>query len=271
MSSQPHQSDTRILDRRTLRQDHRALVALLAQGMSVLDVGCGTGAITRDIARAVGADGQVIGLDRDRGLIERANGQASAPNLRFAVGDATTLEADERFDVVTAARTLQWIADPREAILRMARALKPGGRLVVLDYNHALNTWDPAPPREFAEFYSRFLSWRAAQGWDNEMGNRCKALFDAAGLDDVRCESQDETTVRGADDFDQRTELWSQVIVNLGPTLEEAGVADASLLASARRTYGAWRTTTLERHFLSMTVTTGIATACPKADGANRS
>ena len=47
----------------------------------------------------------------------------------------------------------------------MARAAKPGGLLVALDYNHALNDWHPDPPPAFAEYYRRFLSWREGNGW----------------------------------------------------------------------------------------------------------
>src|SRR5262245_15279873 len=136
MSNQQHQTDPRILDRRTLRSDHRCLSEFLSPGMAVLDVGCGTGASTRGIAEAVAPNGVVVGVDRDRGLIERAQVHcALLPNLRFEEGDATRLGYEGRFDVVTAARTLQWIDDPRAALRRMKLAAKPGGLLVVLDYN----------------------------------------------------------------------------------------------------------------------------------------
>src|SRR5215471_9919935 len=84
MSVQQHQSDPRILDRRTLHKNHRCLAAVLASGMSVLDVGCGTGAITKGIAEAVGPTGRVVGIDRDPGLIARARAHCRLlPNLSF--------------------------------------------------------------------------------------------------------------------------------------------------------------------------------------------
>jgi ubiquinone/menaquinone biosynthesis C-methylase UbiE len=251
--SQQHQSDTRILDRRSLWQDHRRLAELLAPGMSVLDVGCGTGAITKGIAEAVGPAGTVLGVDRDGALIERAQAHCAAlPNLRFEEADASALEFDARFDVVTAARSLQWIADRATAIRRMARAARPGGLLVILDYNHTLNAWDPAPPPEFTAFYRSFLSWRAANGWDNEIANHCPALLEQAGLEEVRSFVEDQTAVRGAEDFEERTALWTQVIDNLGPTLQRAGACDAPLVDAARNAYEAWRKTELVRQTLSM-------------------
>jgi ubiquinone/menaquinone biosynthesis C-methylase UbiE len=256
MGSQQHQSDPRILDRRSLWNDHRCLAGLLSSGMSVLDVGCGTGAITKGIAEAVGPAGAVIGVDRDRGLIERARAHcASLPNLGFEEGDATSLDYEPRFDVVTAARTLQWIADPKAALRRMTRAAKPGGLLVVLDYNHVLNAWQPAPPAEFAAFYSGFLSWRVSNGWDNELANHCSALFEEVGLREIRSYVQDETSVKGDEDFDEKTALWVEVIDNIGPALQSAQVCDAQLLGAARRSYDAWRKTDLVRHSLSMKAT----------------
>jgi SAM-dependent methyltransferase len=226
--------------------------------MSVLDVGCGTGAITRGIAEAVGPTGAVVGVDRDRRLINLARLQsASLPNLRFEEGEATLIEYEARFDVVTAARTLQWIADPRAALQRMKRAGKPGGLLVVLDYNHALNAWQPSPPTQFAEFYSVFLAWRESNGWDNEMANHCPGLFDEVGLHEIRSDVQDEISVKGDEDFDERTELWTEVIDNIGPTLQRAQVCEAPLLEAARRSYDTWRKVDLLRHTLSMRATVG--------------
>ena len=61
-----------ILDRRSLARDHRRLAAMLRPGQRVLDVGCGTGAITRGIVEAVGPGGRVLGVDANRELIDAA-------------------------------------------------------------------------------------------------------------------------------------------------------------------------------------------------------
>ena len=74
MSDQQHQSDPGILDRRNLWRDHRVLAARLSPGLSVLDVGCGTGAITKGIAEAVGPGCLVVGVDRDPAHVDRAGG-----------------------------------------------------------------------------------------------------------------------------------------------------------------------------------------------------
>ena len=256
MTGQQHQSDSQVLDRRSLWSDHRCLPALLSPGMSVLDVGCGTGAITKGIADVVGPGGVVVGVDRDRGLIERAHVHcASRPHLRFEEGDATSLNYGAEFDVVTAARTLQWIADSRSALRRMMRAAKPGGMLVVLDYNHVLNMWQPEPPAEFAAFYSMCLTWRESNGWDNEMANHCPALLEELGLHEIRTNVQDETSLVTDDDFDVRTALWIEVIDKIGPLLQGAQLCEARFLEAARRSYDEWRQTDLLRQTLSLKTT----------------
>src|SRR5215510_8498890 len=111
MCKQSHRSDPRILNRRTLQRDHPYLARVLRAGMDILDVGCGTGAITADIARAVGPDGMALGIDRDdANLAVAAQQYGGIGNLRFEVADILTPgdRFDNRFDIVTAARAIQW-------------------------------------------------------------------------------------------------------------------------------------------------------------------
>src|SRR5437868_7806773 len=106
MSEQSHRSDPRVLNRRTLEKDHRRLADLLRSGMSVLDIGCGTGAITAGIATAVSPTGNVVGVDRDQSLLEIAKqDHQSIRNLRFETADALSLPFERAFDIVTAAST----------------------------------------------------------------------------------------------------------------------------------------------------------------------
>lgn len=208
-----HKANPKILNRRSLQSDHRILADLLRPGMSVLDVGCGTGAITVGIAKTVGPDARVVGLDLDAELQSIA---AQADNLTYLQGDATDFQLPEQFDVVTAARTLQWIAQPERAIASMVQACKPGGMLVVLDYNFFGNTWDPAPPASTLRFYGDFLSWREANGWDNAMGQHLPDLLKAAGLINVQSYAQEEVTRRGDADFPLRSQLWLDAMHTMG-------------------------------------------------------
>jgi SAM-dependent methyltransferase len=235
-------------------------VELLRPGLSVLDIGCGGGAITTGIAEAVGPDGHVVGIDRDATLLDVARSEhGRVPNLRFLCEDVTTSAFFAEFDIVTAARTLQWIAQPALALLKMKQAVKPGGAIVVLDYNHAANSWSPDPPRSFQEFYGAFLAWREANGWDNEMADHLPELFRSAGLGDVQTHIQDELAQRGEPDFAQRSALWSEVIESLGDRIAAAGFCTELQWKEALRFFQQWRKTELMKQVLVMRTVTGMA------------
>lgn len=255
---QSHRSDPRILNRRTLENDHRYLAKLLRPGLSVLDVGCGTGAITAGIAEAVGPRGFVIGVDRDEANLELARSEHPAvPNLRLEHADATTLTFEAQFDIVTAARTFQWVSDPALAISRMKAALKPSGRLVVLDYNLAANKWEPDPPAEFRDFYAAFLAWQKANLWDNYMADHIPELFQSAGLIEIENHVQDEIAERGCPHFDQHANLWFWVIETIGERIVEAGSLNRSQLQAAAECYEPWTQTELMKQALRMRTVVG--------------
>jgi SAM-dependent methyltransferase len=151
--------------------------------------------------------------------------------MRFEQGDATVPLHEAEFDIVTAARTLQWIARPERAVEAMARAAKPGGTVVVLDYNHTQHTWDPAPPAEFRSFFEALLKWRRENGWVNDIGDRLPELFAAAGLTNIEISAQDETG---------NARMWSEAIDNVGPQLIGGGYRSQAELVAARDAYETW-------------------------------
>ena len=209
-------------------------------GMCVLDVGCGTGAITADIARALGPDGMALGIDRDEAHVAGAARQyAGLENLDFQTADILALDEEfhNRFDIVTAARTVQWISEPQRAIRNMKNAAKSGGRVIVLDYNLDETLWEPAPPVDFLSFYQAFLDWRDANHWDNQMGLHLTDLFRSEGLVDVANHPSDELVRRGDPDFvdTYSSGIWLYVIQTLGPNLVEAGFLERAWATSRRR------------------------------------
>ena len=105
----------------------KAVAELLAAkpGEHILDIGCGTGALTADIA-AAGAE--VLGVDRSAEMIAEA--REKFPSLRFAVCDARTLPFANEFDAVFSNAALHWIPEAQQAVEGVVRALRPGGRLV---------------------------------------------------------------------------------------------------------------------------------------------
>jgi SAM-dependent methyltransferase len=252
MSIQTHRSDPQVLNRRTLEVDHRVLAGVLRPGMSVLDVGCGTGAITAGIARLTGT---ALGMDRDDSLLAIARrDHADIPGLTFEQHDAVSMEFPPRFDAVTAARALQWISDPGAALGRMAKAAKAGGLVVVLDYNHGRNQWEPDAPAAFVRFYEAFLAWRAANQWDNEMADHLPVLFTAAGLTQIGVFPSDEAARRGS----PAAEVWAHVITSVGTQIVVAGFLTEDERLQAAHAYREYLDSSLERQTLSMATVTGV-------------
>ena len=248
-----------ILDVRTLETSHRRLAEMLKPGMSVLDVGCGGGTITRDIAHAVGVHGRVVGVDIDEALIAHGRAQhGREPALHFVRGDIHALPLMPAFDVATAARVLQWLARPLAAVEAMRDATKPGGAVVVLDYDHEQLQWLPAPPPSVSRFYAAFLRWRAEAGMDNAIARRLPAHFEAAGLVNIRVTPQHERTVRGDVDFPVRIGIWAAVAATRGAQMVSDGVLTETERAIAEADYRAWIQSEAESQTLHLLSVEGV-------------
>ena len=252
---------SRILDSRSLASAHRHLAGILRPGQRVLDVGCGTGAITRHIAEAVAPCGFVAGMDSNARLIQEARRRhLEIANLRFAMADILDLPCAGAFDIVTAARVLQWLAEPQRALQAMCQAARPGGRVVVLDYNHEKVRWVPAPPVSVQRFYMAFLNWRAEAGMDNAMADHLVPMFRAAGLTNIRETPQHESATRGEPGFAARIGLWAEVIATRGFQMVTDGVIREDQRATAEAQYRDWALSEAESHTLHLLAVEGVLT-----------
>lgn len=224
--------------------------------MSVLDAGCGTGAITAGIAKAVAPAGRVVGIDRDESLLQLARQEhLDIGNLTFETQDVLSLTYKNAFDIVTSARALQWVGDPAAALARMTGAAKQGGYIVVLDYNHDNNSWEPEPPESFQRFYQTFLGWRKANGWDNRMADSLPGLFCAAGIEEIEIHPDDEITTSG----DPDSSLWIRVIEGVGPQIVSEGMLSEPQRLAAESDYRDWAATRLQKQTLQMRTVIGRA------------
>ncbi len=109
----------------------------VARGSSVLDCATGTGDLAIEFKKAVGPEGQVIGTDFNAEMISSAPAKAKVKNLdiKFEIADAMDLKyPDSSFDVVSISFGIRNVGDPLKALNEMARVLKPGGRLMVLEF-----------------------------------------------------------------------------------------------------------------------------------------
>lgn len=115
---------------------NRAVLAetRLAPGGRALDLACGTGVLTRDLAKRVGPKGYVLGVDFSREMLRLAE-RKLLPNVEYRLGDATKLEWIEpgSFDAATIAYGARNIPDLDSLFSGMARAARPGGRVVCLE------------------------------------------------------------------------------------------------------------------------------------------
>ncbi|RJL31034.1 methyltransferase domain-containing protein [Bailinhaonella thermotolerans] len=119
----------------TTAQEYRLARELLAvrPGDTVLDVACGPGNFTRELARAAGPDGLVVGLDASPPMLERAVAGTSARNVAYVRGDAVELPFSPRtFDAVCCFLALNMFDEPFRALDRMAGVLAPGGRIAIM-------------------------------------------------------------------------------------------------------------------------------------------
>lgn len=220
-----------VLDRRTVVNSNANLLRVVKRGDRVIDIGCGSGAITKDIAGLVGTQGTVLGIDTSEHLIAQArNAYRDLSNLSFQVADVNTFHAPQEFDVVTTARVLQWLSNPEAVINRMVGFLKPGGCLTVLDYNHVKIAFSPEIPHSMEAFYHAFLKWRADAGMNNEIGDRLDSLFRDAGLRDVTSDDYSEVSIYGQSTFTEDLALWIKVAEARGPQL----VADQYITEAER-------------------------------------
>ena len=114
------------------RADLHALLALLDDGWTVGDLGCGTGRLSAALAPFVG---RVVAVDSSRAMLAAARKRlADAPNVELRAGDLESLPVkDGELDAAVLALVLHYAGDPAAALAEARRALKPGGRLLVID------------------------------------------------------------------------------------------------------------------------------------------
>ena len=157
---------------------------------AVLDVGCGLGDAALALANDLGTDGEIVGIDVSAKMIAGAQSRARTArcSVRFRVGDALELaEPNCSFDAARSERTLQWLTDPKAAVAEMARVLRPGGLLTLIDTDWSTFDIDVGD-RDLAQ---RVLdSMRIERRRPSNIGRRLADLVQEMGLELV-----DQTTV----------------------------------------------------------------------------
>jgi SAM-dependent methyltransferase len=230
---------TKIFDNRSLANDYKNLATILKPGMKVLDVGCGTGSISKDIANIVGENGKVTGIDNTKSFI--LSGRESykdIKNLELIHVDLFDFNPEEKFDLIISARVLQWLSNPKEALLKMKSLLKPNGQISILDYDHTNLDWNPSPPESMQAFYDTFLKWRQDAGMNNRIAEDLPKLLEEAGFHAIEKINSDELYNDERADYKSKIGIWSKVAGSL--QMVEEGYLDNELRLKAIEEYNHW-------------------------------
>jgi SAM-dependent methyltransferase len=239
-----HESVLRSHRWRTVENSAAYILDALEPGATVLDVGCGPGTITLDIARRV-TPGAVVGIDAAPAIVDAAARDArtdGAGNVEFRVADVYALDpAEGTYDVVHAHQVLQHLEDPVRALRAMRGVCRAGGAVAARDADYAAMTWYPDSPGldRWRELY------RAAArdaGGEPDAGRRLLAWAHDAKFSTVTA-SASSWCFASPDDRHWWSGLWAErversTLANRIVQRGLASVADLRELAESWRRWG---------------------------------
>ena len=155
----------------------------LSLGERLIDVGCGPGDAALARADDLGATGEIVGIDISEEMLAVAcqRARTACCATRFAIGDALALdEPDDSFDAARCERALQWVSEPAVAVAELARVVRPGGRICLIDTDWSTLRLDVGDPDIERQVHGAMRLERARP---SNVGSRLGALVEAAGLD----------------------------------------------------------------------------------------
>ena len=231
---------------RTAANSAGYLLARLQPGMRLLDVGCGPGTLTVDLARHVGPAGQVVGVDLSETVVAEAAAHAAAEgvaNVSFRAGDFRGAALGPRsFDVVHAHQVLQHLSDPVGALAAMAGLARPGGLVAARDSDYLSFFWTPADAR-LDRWREVYLAVTGRNGAEADAGRWLLQWAHAAGLSSVSYTSS-TWTFATPDERNWWAEVWADRC-ETSSFAEQAvayGFASTDEMAEIARGWRAWAT-----------------------------
>jgi ubiquinone/menaquinone biosynthesis C-methylase UbiE len=229
---------------RTAANSAAYLLPHLKFGMTLLDVGCGPGNLTVDLAERL-APGTVLAVDRSEAVLAEARATAAQRGARgtvtFAVGDVYDLDvADGAFDVVHAHQVLQHLSDPVRALREMRRVATDDGLVAARDADYAAFAWYPQDPA-----LTRWLQLYQAVARSNhaepDAGRRLLSWARAAGFADIEPSA---SVWCFATERDRRWwgDLWAEraVASDFAAQAREHGLATDDDLAAVAAAWRRW-------------------------------
>jgi len=228
---------------RTAENSAGYLLAQLPEDARVLDLGCGPGTITVDLAARV-PGGQVTGIDAAPGVLAEARQEADRRgqvNVRFETGDANRLAYPAgSFDVVHAHQLLQHLSDPVRALAGMRRVCRPGGLVAARDGDYGGMFWFPEDP-ELAEWQALYQAVARALGGEPDAGRRLLSWARAAGFAEVEA-SASTWCYTGPADRPWWGRLWAERLTDspFGDRAVEQRLASRADLERLARAWLRW-------------------------------
>jgi SAM-dependent methyltransferase len=209
---------------RTAENSAAYLLPHLQPRMRILDVGCGPGTLTCDLADRVAPGGAVLGVDLSSAVIDEARavaGERGTAGVSFEVVDFRDPSLDGAgWDVVHAHQVLQHLSDPVGALRRMADLARPGGLVAVRDADYPAKVWHPASDA-IERWLALYLAVTRRNGAEAAAGRHYPAWARAAGLTDLTYTTSTWTFT--GDDAAWWADLWAERTVR--STFAEQAVA----------------------------------------------
>jgi ubiquinone/menaquinone biosynthesis C-methylase UbiE len=159
----------------------------LKQGFRVLDAGCGPGGTAMLIASRLEGRIDITGIDTDTQLLEVGRKAATEKNINidFIEGDVYQLPFDSEFDFIICRLVFQHLSDPKQALKSLHKALKPGGRLLILDINDEWLFVEPPIPA-FDQLIELGKQYQQKMGGNRLIGRSLRNLLQRAGFTDLQ-------------------------------------------------------------------------------------
>lgn len=232
---------------RTADNSAAYLLPYLTPGADLLDVGCGPGSLTIDLAGRI-APGRVLGIDVSASVVAEATAAAEAAgggNVDFRVGDFRSAGLEPAsFDIVHAHQVLQHLRDPVGALAVMRALVRPDGLVAVRDSDYSAMTWAPSSP-QLERWLQIYLEVSRRNGAQANAGRWLLAWTQQAGFEDVTYTS---STWTFATEANRRwwAELWAERTVgsSFAGQAAEYGVATPAELAVVAAGWREWASDT---------------------------
>jgi SAM-dependent methyltransferase len=156
-------------------------------GLACLDVGCGGGDVTLELARRVAPHGTVVGVDIDETKLEIARHEAQQQgllNVVFQLSDVREMSGAAGFDIVYSRFLLTHLSDPASVIRAFYAQLRPGGMVAVEDIDFSGHFTYPES-RAFGRYHELYCATVLRRGGDPNIGPRLPLLLKDSGFEDV--------------------------------------------------------------------------------------